>query len=331
METLDSVIADLQAKKEAVKTQKAVVSSLSEVERPEEKVKEPNKHYKWSYGGKDYDIELTTLEELGSLLPLGYTDIRTGVLSRKFEFKKISWDLILNQISNEENAPTNLPFSFATNRVADALLGIGNVDFSVTRQEERQNIIRSLSMGDQLYLWTFMRLKGYGRHVEMTNVKCRSCKKQLPSLDLLLTEIMAYVDLKDTPRKKVTISEPSIKFAGKMYDNLLIEPTKWMVFDAFAVKHESKNLKSFIKQLNTSAIVGIEGVDDFAASLLDLKDVGGADMREILDEINIVSGGPIFAIEGRCSNCNMEVKLDLDWMGPDFLGHLGVSGKRKFS
>lgn len=261
-----------------------------------------------------YDV--TTLAELGPMLPLGVIDTdfsyHRSLATKRWNMKL---EKKLGKLKDENrNANMSQHVSMILATVYDQL---GPYSMGDLKPDAARARISQMFMGDVLYSYCWLRKSTMGNIVQM-DVGCQTCGQEhkLPA-DLNTLEVKTAATI-DAAQSVYELIDP-FEIRGEKVERVLVGPAKWSAIES--VRFGSLNDGAAKDMLIRASIHGVND-KEMALTEDDIEELGKPDIEELSNHIDRHSLGPDLAIEGVCPNpeCKRSYRRSLDWSYNSFFG-----------
>jgi hypothetical protein len=261
-------------------------------------------------------MQKTTLRELGSQMPVGI-EAADGTLMKSFKLRPFRMKEE-KELARLKERPGLNAAKYASMVVAAMLTEIGGRQMDGMTESAREALISNLTVGDVLYIYTFLRAEALGSEVRM-RVPCGKCKEHFDFLgDLTTIEVRTV----DKPGEMVRHFEMAhgIPYRGQTRKKVTLRPIRWSIFETTDLKN-AVMLRAAALQ---NAIVGIEGIPDAEFSPIpdtSLDELTKRDMEMLERAAEMNSPGPLMAVEAKCPKCRTSWAGPIDWGYDSFFSH----------
>lgn len=251
-------------------------------------------------------VSSTTIEDYGSLLPVGITV--GNVTHRGFSFRRFS---MKEERELEEKRKKNKKMSvgdFVAVVLSHMLKTLGpHNDFQAMSEDMRISTITQLCMGDVLYLWLSLRIDAMGEDMKL-KLSCPKCSEEFSmTFDLRRTDVKVIES--GTLIKKVRLKNGIELPDGSIAHNIEIKPVRWYVMcgarqgSTFSAVRDIMITDSIHKLEDSSINIGA----------VDLESLSKRDMETLTKAIEEDAPGPEMALEIACTACQQEWQMALNW------------------
>lgn len=255
---------------------------------------------------------LTTLAELGSNLPVGFTSPQGRVRPFRCRPFRMKEERSLAKMKDEGKGSTL--GKFVADVLATMIQTIGPHNFDAMKPNDKMVLLSQMTTADVLYMYMYLRYDAMGPDspVEM-NVKCVKCSTQhIWRGDLGSLEVRKVPDDIPSMDYQYKLRDP-IAVRGKPRDTLVLSPMNWSVF----MRPEYNDAGKRETQAVLGSIVGIDGIDaprgTFRLADAELEEMTKYDLSGIKAQIEERTPGPQMVVRPICPACGFEMAMMLDW------------------
>lgn len=275
--------------------------------------------------------QLPTVAEVGNRLPIGFVDAN-GKRHREFELRKWDWTLEEEVAELLEKEADDLSYGAMLSEVISrSIARLGNLDVVKMKRSEKRLLMYRLYHADAMYLYLRARMDALGKTIKLEDFPCPICEVKIQNWvgDLATVEVK---ELAEIPREIVEVPG-GFTYSGKKLTKMTISPLRW----AFMETDESNVLTNFIKmklatlqntivdlpelpRLENPVTKALDVAPPIYFTMEHLKSMSLSASRYLLEQVDLISGGPRFQIEGRCKSCSKRFFHDIDWRYEHFFG-----------
>lgn len=267
---------------------------------------------------------LPTLREWGKRFPLGIIEeVKGGEkrLNKSFDtIDRIDWD-VERAISDawhgliRANKDTS-PFEYIIVVLTQTVTSIAGSDFAKIPFKRQMHILREMFGGDIFYLYAWVRIATIGEKITFEGLDCPFCGKTLPPItaDLNTLGVATRDSVEDLYRDVELYNGFTMLGAVRKKLKIVAPP-----FTSIANFIANDSL-AFAERLKR-AVVSIDGVPDgVVIGDPEVRQLLKPDMDLLAKEIDLVSGGPNWAIEIKCpyEACGREFDYVISTLYADF-------------
>jgi len=278
------------------------------MENKEENVKQEKK----SFSDKPYEI--TTLFDLGPNLPVIPTR-EDGAFIKDRSFSFIEWDMDIEEkiaaIWNDENN-----VGIMINKMMGILLDqLAGEDFKSFSDDQKTAKLNQVDFANMMYMYMFLRTEELGYELKM-EISCPSCFKLMKNFKADLKTLEIHQKNEEHERlKRYDLAKP-IHIDKDIITTIWVNHSKWYTMekaDISVVQNAGKMKKllfeTSIEKVSTSKPDNTKFFD-IKTIIKKLKKI---DIEKISELITDNSGGPLMAMEGKCSHCKRPFYKAIDW------------------
>lgn len=261
-------------------------------------------------------IKRTTLGELGTKLPIGVVDSKTGNLGKHFAVRpwRLKEERAIGKI-RAENEHSSVA-EYVSMVLAYMCTKFGNHDFEKMKIEERRLIISTAFMADVFYAYVWLRREAIGPELKL-DLTCNSCRAKFVFAGDLDSIEVGTIDNVTDADWEYKLKTP-IEIRSKLIDGFKLGPSRW---------NELERIPAGTRRFDTgaakSAIIrgSIREAGELGAIPLvdeELDELTKYDLERITGLINERPIGPTMSIEGKCTMCGAPFEHAIEWATDNF-------------
>lgn len=274
-----------------------------------------------------------SLAEWGRQLPIGIVNLKEKKLGREFTVKKVDFR-VEREISDywnkyRKSTSTVTVFDYLACVLAFTVTSLDGQDLQRLPVERRLAVIRQMFMGDVFYIYAYVRVETLGPDFIIKMIECPMCGRKFDfPVDLMTLEISTRENYDDL-YKAVDLRD------GFVINNILRKKVTMMpfTFNAIAGADNDNDTDNFASLLKACVCSIEEMPDGIGITDAEINQLSKYDMATLDTKIDIVSGGPVWAVDMKCPNasCGNEWVLAIDWRYATFFSHYSRSTPRRRS
>ena len=265
---------------------------------------------------EDASILITTLEDLGPNLPIGFAN--GNEFLKEFEFKtwKFKEEKQIGKI--RENAKGLTVGEFVRHLMSVMLIRIGpHLDFQSLSDPEKTVILSQMYMPDMLYSYIWLRVHSLGPELPM-KLKCPTCKYEFDyEVDLKTLEVKVLLEPKKL-KKEINLKD-GFQIHKELRKKLTIRPPLWSIMDDPQIAR-SDNPGERDAAMIKGSVVGAEGLENgkpIAILDTDLDEMSKFDIVTTVAAIEDTPG-PNMVLEADCPKCKTKFFQMIEWFYDSF-------------
>lgn len=259
-----------------------------------------------------------TLAELGSNLPYGI--VAGNKLVKPFRLRPFRLKEEKEVSRMKEDAKGLTIGRFVVGVLATMVATVGPHNLEDMSPDKRALILSTMSVADMLYMYLYLRYEALGPDEPVAmKVTCPNCHTDYIWYgDLGSLEVSCVEEDKIDLSREVKLRH-GLEYKGINRMSVTIAPLLWQVF--MTPGFDARGRREALVLMHS--IVGIPGVDmkPFRLTEDQLDNITKYDMSTLHNEIDLNSPGPHLRVMPKCSACNYQTAMMLDWSYDSFFSH----------
>lgn len=256
-------------------------------------------------------LQMTTLAELGPVLPLGIPDA-ANTLQRDFDFRRWTGKAMrdlgkLRDDTREINMADHVGLVFSV--LAEKM---GAHDFQKLKRNEQKAVVSSMFMGDVFYAYCYARVQAMGPEL-IVDFTCPMCRENFKyKADLNDMNVITARSIEDT-YWIYTLEDP-VQIRGRDVTELSMGPARWYSVINAQIQGQY-DLEGGKLAVAAGAIRGPVGREQYPLAQREIDELSGRDIEGIIAQLDSHYIGPDLRIETQCPNerCKTNIAQMIDW------------------